>query len=488
VSRALGIDVLYSVAPPSAFDAIYGERLPQTEILPTLTGYVPASLVGRATTPLEARPVDVGYRGRSLPYWTGRLGYEKVEIGRAFAARCETLGLRCDIDWREGGRLYGDSWNRFLSACRATLASESGSSLVDFDGSIEAAVRTYLLEHPSADYLEVERAVLDRLPPGPAVNAASPRLFEAAALRTALVCFPGEYSGVVRPWEHYIPLEKDFSNVEDVAAHIRDDAFVAELTDRAYDDLIASAKYSDRTFVERFDEEMDERAAPRVRRGPRPWRVGLRLEELSAGRGYHVSAGYALARKTLLATLGARHALRSRAVLELARLAASVERHADRTTSSWDRTTSSWDDVFRLAVLRSFQDGTLAPRGERFRVVPVLEADGRRLVLTSVAANDAAAQPTPETVSAVREALQAGAVEEILWNHGAFDQYVALPLPLTQKRIAFDVGRYDAYGVYAFRTIPDVARRRPDVVLRALEPFLPLDEPGKRLQSPVGER
>jgi hypothetical protein len=50
--------------------------------------------------------------------------------------------------------------------------------------------------------------------------------------------FPGEYSGIVEPWRHYVPLEKDFSNMAEVAARLRDDRFVTELTERAHADLV----------------------------------------------------------------------------------------------------------------------------------------------------------------------------------------------------------------------------------------------------------
>src|SRR5205807_6982873 len=124
------------------------------------------------------------------------------------------------------------------------LASESGSSIVDYDRSAENAVREYLASKPTASYEEVEEAVLMSFAGGPSIKTISPRVFETAAMRTGLVMFPGEYSGIVRPWEHYVPLEKDFSNIADVAERIRDLSFLEELTTRTHDDLIGTGKYS----------------------------------------------------------------------------------------------------------------------------------------------------------------------------------------------------------------------------------------------------
>ena len=84
MTRSLEMDVLYSVVPKESVEQIYGGRLTETEVLFTLTGYVPEDLRGVATPAPSARPIDVGYRGRSTPMWLGRLGFEKIEIGRGF--------------------------------------------------------------------------------------------------------------------------------------------------------------------------------------------------------------------------------------------------------------------------------------------------------------------------------------------------------------------------------------------------------------------
>ena len=50
----------------------------------------------------------------------------------------------------------------------------------------------------------------------------SPRHFEAAAFRICQVMFEGEYSDVLRPMVHYVPLKKDFSNFDQVVELITD--------------------------------------------------------------------------------------------------------------------------------------------------------------------------------------------------------------------------------------------------------------------------
>jgi hypothetical protein len=287
--RELRVSMLFTVTPPAVAEQLYGARLPGVQIVQTLTGYMPDGLASRRTPPLEARPLDVGYRSRPVPFWLGRFGQEKVDIARKFLGHADASGLRCDIRWNESDRIYGEAWNRFVESSRATLGTGSGASIVDFDGSLERRVHQYLDEHPGAEFEEVHAALLAPFEGNLVIDVVSPRVFEAAALRTVMVLFPGHYSGVIEPWTHYIPLRRDFSNIAQVIDHLRDTSFLRELTERSYADLVASKRYSYERFVDEFDQRVSEIAPARGRRIPRRyyltrlearlfgWRLKLRL-------------------------------------------------------------------------------------------------------------------------------------------------------------------------------------------------------------------
>jgi hypothetical protein len=477
--RYIDVDILYSVVPPHKVGEVYGDRLPDTEILPTLTGYVPERLVGLRTPPLDVRPIDVGYRGRSLPYWLGRLGSEKIEIGRAFLTHAHELGLRADIAWTEGARIYGDRWNEFIRSCRAMLASESGSSIIDYDGSVERAVRGYLAEHPGASYDEVDEAVLRSLPPSPEINTLSPRLFEAAAQRTAMIMFPGEYSGAVHPWKHYIPLGKGFENVIEVAARVRDTPFLQQLTARAYEDLIAEGRFSEQGFIAEFDEQVAARAVPRYATGRPHHELLLKLEQAAVGRGYQLSRLYGMARDSILAYLGIKNALRTAPLRRLLRYT--------RREASSPGATSLWDDLFRLAILTSVQRGLPVLAGEQFHVIGRYDTDSNRLTLTS-RPGDGAGPPDRETIDDVADAARARCLREIIWSHATLEQYVPLRFGPTGMRVAFDVGRYDAYGVYRFDALAELARERPNEVIAALTPLVAKPGSGDAAYSVTDKR
>jgi hypothetical protein len=74
----------------------------------------------------------------------------------------------------------------------------------------------------------------------------------------------------VQPHCHFIPLRKDFSNVDEVFAKIIDLTYIEELTNRAFDQIIATGRYSYAAFVDGVDRYL----ATRSRRSARAVIVG----------------------------------------------------------------------------------------------------------------------------------------------------------------------------------------------------------------------
>ncbi len=266
----LGFQIVFTVVPEPYVENVYPKaRFPHVRFISVLTGYVPLWLEKLpAPAPLAERTTLLGYRGRPLHYWYGDLGRDKLLIGVKMRAACEERGVPVDIEWEEGKRIYGDGWYVFLSSCRAMLGSESGSNVFDEDGTLRQAIDAELKANPNFSYDECrERFLKDREGKVARMNQVSPRLFETVACRTALVLFEGDYSGVVRPDVHYIPLKKDFSNVDEVLAKLADVEALQAMVDRAYADVIGSGKYSYRAFVELVDQTIS--AAMRYGRGTR---------------------------------------------------------------------------------------------------------------------------------------------------------------------------------------------------------------------------
>jgi hypothetical protein len=69
-----------------------------------------------------------------------------------------------------------------------------------------------------------------------------------------MVLFEGRYSGILQSGRHYVELRKDFSNIDEVLAAIRDAKFLQQLADRTYSEIARNEEYSYGNFVRRFDD------------------------------------------------------------------------------------------------------------------------------------------------------------------------------------------------------------------------------------------
>jgi len=466
--RHLGIAVLYSVVPAEHLELMYAGRLPGVETRPTLTGYVPEELLDAATPPAATRPIDIGYRGRELPYWLGRLGQEKVAIGREVLRRARPHHLRCDIAWRESDRIYGPAWKRFLGSCRSTLGSGSGASITDFDGSIERTVRDYLARRPKASYAEVDAAVLGPHEGNLIMNIISPRVFEAAALRTAMIMFPGPYSGVVEADRHYIPLAPDFSNFPEVVRRLRDHRYLDELTARAHADLIRSGEYSIRRLIEDFDSVVDGRCSSRVhslRLRYRAARAGIpirRSDRASIGVG---RVARALARATgssglrRFAVDPASYSAKGYAALRRVTtdpalrgvMLAYLRDRGARQAISGDLVL---EDLLELEVLRRAGSSRRPP----FLVASHLE--DQQLVFESRPPASLTEAVDWEEIAA---GLRQGRIRGLRWDH----RPIGLVARLDFGRSSLTVAVGD-HGVHQFRALQTIAATNPEPVLRAL--------------------
>lgn len=247
------IDHVFSVAPPSAWKAIYrGVHLEKVKYHHVLTGYfdeerlMKISAVGRS----RERPVDIGYRTAGTPPpWFGRHGYLKQQIAEIFLARAPEKGLKVDISTRSEDTIPGDAWYDFLANCKYTLGVESGTSLIDPDGAIRKRTETYLAAHPEASFSEVEEACFPGLDGRVQLYAISPRHLEACATRTCQILTEGDYGGILQGGVHYLPLKKDFSNIDDILSRVANDFDRKAIVERAYTDIVTSGRFTYRDFV-----------------------------------------------------------------------------------------------------------------------------------------------------------------------------------------------------------------------------------------------
>ncbi len=466
--RYIGIDALFSLVPEQERHKIYNQStVPGVVTIGSLAGYISDELVGRTTLTTESRPIDIGYRGRALPYWMGLQTQEKVWIGQGVLERAEKYQLRCDIAWQEETRLYGRQWIRFLSSCKATLGTESGASITDFDGSVEKRTKDFLAENPEAEFHEVSKAVLEPFENNVHFNVVSPRIFEAAALRTALILFPGHYSGVMQPWVHYIPLAKDFSNMDEVVEKLRDKNFLRSITKTAYEDLVASGRYSYRSFIREFDAVLSQYGSPSGSRHKARYRLS-RIERsliIGAMKARAMAEPFRLilepllkgciALKLLTSTCGGRKIL--------------LKFLAEGEGLRRDRLRELLTDILKLAILRQARINALRKNGGFSVSVRFDPGEGQLLFVSHVVHQenyDAFQKPGSKGKGSRQEAcwpelesaIQEGRLRTMIWNHSALGGEVRYALT-PSRGLSIRVGEYD---FHRFQMIEQLAQRYPE--------------------------
>ena len=260
-AQELGIGVIFSVVNEDVTRSIYRDAyFDNVRFETTLTGFVPEDLLTLNVPKYQDRAIDVSYRARKLPAWCGAFGQEKWIIGDRFSRDAERYGLKCDISSREQDRIYGQKWISFVSNSKAMLGAESGSSFVDFSGEVAPAIDVQERSDSPPTFEQLQETYLEGRDGDIVIHVISPRCFEAAALRTLMIMYPGEYSGILKEHTHYVSLARDHSNMDEVVEIIRDPVRAGAIIDAAYEEIACSGKWTFQSFVRHFDAVVSEEA------------------------------------------------------------------------------------------------------------------------------------------------------------------------------------------------------------------------------------
>ena len=245
------VDLIYSVCHEHR-DEFYPRAGRHAAIVEGLTGYIDdadVALMQRFSIPFRQRKIDVGYRARALPAYFGRLGRMKSELGDHFRSGMNGRDLVLDISTQPRDVLVGDAWLRFLGNCKFTLGCESGSSLIDPRGEIRECVESQQQRNRAADFEELERTCFPGRDMKRVYSAIGPRLFEAAIAGSCQILTPGKYAGALNAGEHYISIEPDCSNADEVFEQMQDDNANEARIDACYRALVDNPKFRYRHFA-----------------------------------------------------------------------------------------------------------------------------------------------------------------------------------------------------------------------------------------------
>jgi hypothetical protein len=463
----LGASVVCTVLDDRHRADLYPSLSRKAMFYEVLTGYIDEGsardLRGRMVPPSD-RCYDVVYRARKLPYWYGSHSQSKHLIGEMVAARASRHGLSCDISTRPEDAILGDAWLEFLRSGRATIGTESGTSVLDPRGEVQARVRELLVSNPALSFGELCRL----MPAGwddYRFFAVSPRHLEAVATKTAQVLVRGRYSGVLEAGRHYIPVEPDFSNLDEALQQLREPGLADRIAQQAYEDVYESGQWRSRHFTSILGAIIREHA-----------------ESASGGRGivYSIGAPFARTHRQIEQRFVAsgeflvRNFRGAAAVLRLL----MADRAARRLLLLYLCSGGARRNVSLREALLDFlcighlrgAHGSSVREGARFRVeLDVDEAD-HQLTLRSIAARR---QPTARAASEEDIArILGGHVWRLTWDHSAVAMRASFPiLRFIDAPLPLDA------GMRLLPTLSWLARDRPRDVARALAPVLLGDAP-----------
>lgn len=257
---SMRINGLLGLADADIIDDVYApDKLPGVRRETVLTGYVPEHLLQYDTPQYEDRPIDIGYRARKLPAWLGSHGQEKWVVADKFLKTADKYNLVYDVSWKESDRIYGDKWLGFVSNCKAMIGAESGSGVCDFTGEIQDKVDAHTSLHPDTSFEKLRDLYFKDEDGRLLMNVISPRCFEAAAMRTLMVMYEGRYSGRLVAGRHYVVLDRDHGNMDEVVAILKAPERAKEIIDNAYREVALNPDNTFASMVEFLDEVIDER-------------------------------------------------------------------------------------------------------------------------------------------------------------------------------------------------------------------------------------
>jgi hypothetical protein len=248
--EALGLSLLVSQSSSPAVHALYRERLGCAVTGIPNTG-LDAALFAPAG-PRERRPIDLGYRAEISPAYLGH--NERVDIAEYFREHAARFRLTVDISLNRADRFDEAGWAGFLNRCKGQLGTEAGGDYFELTDATRQAVNAFQHEHPHAPFEEIRRRFFDGYAHPIPLRIMSGRHVEAAGTKSLQMLFEGHYDGYLRPDEHYIPLRKDFSNVDDAVRKLADREYACRIANNAYELVRHEVTYE--RLIDRFSDAL----------------------------------------------------------------------------------------------------------------------------------------------------------------------------------------------------------------------------------------
>jgi hypothetical protein len=246
-----GISLLVSQLLSPEVHALYRARLGCEVVGIPNTGFDPGLFAPRVPTP--ERVIDIGYRSFASPLYLGH--DERRELADRVRVAAARQGLSTDISLSPADRFDEAGWAGFLNRCRGQIGTEAGGDHFELTDETRQRVNEYLDAEPNATFIDVHSRFFAGRSADVSGRALSGRVVEAAATKTVQLLLEGEYGGLFLPDVHYIPVRKDYANVDEALERLRDDAACAEVAENAYELVHRELTYT--RLIDRFQAALE---------------------------------------------------------------------------------------------------------------------------------------------------------------------------------------------------------------------------------------
>ena len=230
---------------------LYPKSREHARIHECLPGYIDTrQFEGVCRKPFSERSTDIFYRARELPYWYGAGGRWKGQIAHQVLNRPAFAKLSLDVSTDDSRVVTGRKWLSSLADAKATLGAPGGYTVLDKRGEVKVAAHR-ILRQEKLDFDEF-CALMPRDWNRVNYLTLTPRHLEAAMAGTVQILVKADYKGLMAPNEHYIPVARDFSNLDEVAERFQDVQSLEAMADRVYSSFRDNAELTYHSFANRI--------------------------------------------------------------------------------------------------------------------------------------------------------------------------------------------------------------------------------------------
>lgn len=242
------VDLVASQLPLAGASYLYGD-LTKVISLPHAANLD----IYKPQIPFARREITIGSRTAKYPLFL--LDNSRNSIG-VLMEHIKAVRKNWVIDYSNNlaDRFDQYGWSYFLNKCKFTVATEAGASYVDKTDQVQKDIQAYISQYPEVQPDQLERAFAHRINNLPSGKCISPRHFEAIACKTCQVLIEGEYNGILEPGRHYIPLKKDFSNLDEVLTKMENQKLVNDIVEEAY--CFVKEKHTHKDRIEYLMQEL----------------------------------------------------------------------------------------------------------------------------------------------------------------------------------------------------------------------------------------